>query len=445
MNFEILKDILEKQARAEGLEKYEIYFTDSESVSTETLKDEISSFSGGKGAGISFRCIVDGHVGSASTELFEESELKSLVSRAKANAAVIENDDLAVIYAGSDSYAEVEKKPFCMPTATEIKTLALELQRKTYATDKRITDGTQSGVFAETCTYELANSEGLRLSNTVGVCGAYVQAVIDGENEAQEAFDFALGFENAQELPEKAVAEAISKLGAEGVASGKYKILLDGKQMRAMLSTFKSVFSGKNALLGLSLLADKEGEKIASECVTLIDDPLMENNPATTPFDGEGVATYRKSVIENGVLQTLLYDIANAHKAGVNSTGNGQRASYAQQVNIAPFCFYIKEGSVSFEQALARMGDGLYVTELKGLHAGANAVTGDFSIESAGYLVENGMVSKAVKGFTVAGNFFEMLKSIEAVCDTVKFGLPSGFTTLGSPDVLLSEMSVAGT
>ena len=212
-----------------------------------------------------------------------------------------------------------------------------------------------------------------------------------------------------------------------------------------MLSTFKSVFSGKNARLGLSLLADKEGEKIASECVTLIDDPLMENNPATTPFDGEGVATYRKSVIENGVLQTLLYDIANAHKAGVNSTGNGQRASYAQQVNIAPFCFYIKEGSVSFEQALARMGDGLYVTELKGLHAGANAVTGDFSIESAGYLVENGMVSKAVKGFTVAGNFFEMLKSIEAVCDTVKFGLPSGFTTLGSPDVLLSEMSVAGT
>ena len=90
------------------------------------------------------------------------------------------------------------------------------------------------------------------------------------------------------------------------------------------------------------------------------------------------------------------------------------------------------------------MGDGIYVTELKGLHAGANAVTGDFSIESAGFLVENGKKTKAVKGFTVAGNFFDMLKNIEAVSDNVKFGIPSGFTVYGSPDVLLGEMSVAG-
>ena len=93
---------------------------------------------------------------------------------------------------------------------------------------------------------------------------------------------------------------------------------------------------------------------------------------------------------------------------------------------------------------MARMGDGLYVTELKGLHAGANAVTGDFSIESAGYLVKDGRIAGAIKGFTIAGNFFELLKSISDVSSNVKFGMPSGFTTYGAPNVLVSQMSVAG-
>ena len=196
--------------------------------------------------------------------------------------------------------------------------------------------------------------------------------------------------------------------------------------------------------MGLSLLAGKKGERIASECVTVVDDPLGDINPARTHFDGEGVATFTKNVIENGVLKTLLYDIATAHKAGEETTGNGLRGSFASQVHIAPFCFYIKEGSLTDSELMEKMGDGLYVTELKGLHAGANAVTGDFSIESAGYLVENGRKVKAIKGFTIAGNFFELLKSISDVSSNVKFGMPSGFTTYGAPNVLVAQMSVAG-
>ena len=90
------------------------------------------------------------------------------------------------------------------------------------------------------------------------------------------------------------------------------------------------------------------------------------------------------------------------------------------------------------------MGNGIYITELKGLHAGADAVTGDFSLESAGYLVENGKKTRAIKGFTVAGNFFQLLKSIDTLADNVKFGLPSGFTSYGAPDTLIKGMSVAG-
>ncbi len=444
MNFEQLKSILESEAKAQGLCEYEIYFTDSNSVSTETLGDEISSFSGGVSAGVSFRCIVDGHIGNASTELFEENELKSLVARAKSNAGVIESDSPAIIFHGSEKYESVDNGEHTMPDASYIKELALDIQGRTYGASELVTDGTQSGVFAEINRYELANSKGLRLSNTVSAKGVFVQAVVSRDGEAQEAFDFSLGFDGTEWLSAKTADEAISKLGAADVPSGKYKIVIDGRQMRSLLSTFCSVFSGKNALLGLSLLAGKEGEPIASECVTLVDDPMPVGSTVKAPFDGEGVATYKKNVIENGVLKTLLYDLAYAQKAGVQSTANGQRGSYASQVNIAPFCFYIKEGTLSESELLLQTGNGIYVTELKGLHAGANAVTGDFSIESAGFLIENGRLTRAVKGFTVAGNFFELLKSIEAVSDKVKYGIMSGFTNFGSPDVALGEMSVAG-
>ncbi|MBO7310406.1 MAG: TldD/PmbA family protein, partial [Clostridia bacterium] len=318
------------------------------------------------------------------------------------------------------------------------------IQKRTYSASDLVTDGTQSGVFAEVSRYELVNSKGLQLSNTVSLQGVFVQAVVNKDGEAQEAFDFKMGLEDTEALSSKAVAEAISKVGASQIPSGRYKIVIDGKQMRSLLSAFSSVFSGKNALLGLSLLAGKEGEQIASECVTLIDDPMPSGSTVTAPFDGEGVATYKKSVIENGVLKTLLYDLAYAQKAGVKSTANGQRGSYASGVNIAPFCFYIKQGELTEEELLQRTGDGIYVTELKGLHAGANAVTGDFSIESAGFLIESGKLGKAVKGFTIAGNFFELLRNIQALSNSVKFGIPSGFTSFGAPDVALGEMSVAG-
>lgn len=444
MNFESAKKILVDAAEKAGVCEYEIYFTQNSQMSAETLKDEISSFSSGDSAGISFRCICDGHIGIAATQLFEEEELRELVKRAVDNAKVIENDDIAIIYSGSENYATLKKPEFEMPGAAELKELALDLQKNTYAGSPLVADGTQSGVFAETNRFELVNSCGLELSNTVSLGGEYVVAVLNKDGEAQDSFAFELGLEKTDAISRRALEEAEAKLGAGEIQSGKYKVILSAGEMRSMISTFSSVFSGKQALLGLSLLNGKVGEKIAADCVTLIDDATKEGSYVQTAFDGEGVATYKKNVIENGVLKTLLYDLASAHKAGVKSTANGQRQSYASQVNIAPYTFYIEGGDYSEEALLEKMGDGVYVTELKGLHAGANAVTGDFSLESAGFVVKNGKKEGYVKGFTIAGNFFDLLKNIEALSNEVKFGLPSGFTVYGAPDTLISEMSIAG-
>ncbi len=446
MKFDAVKDSLIAEAERLGLTQYEVFFMEESGTSAETLKDEISSFSSSVKGGVCFRCIVDGHMGNASTELFTEEEMKALVGRAIANAGMIENNDEVVIYAGSPHYAEPEIPEYQALSAAEIKKTALDLQSKTYQESDLVADGTQSGVFTQSFSMELLNSNGLRLSNAAGCSGAYVSVAVRKDEAAQDAFGFAENMENEslEKLPGEIVEEAITKLSAVDMESGKFDVIISGKQMRALLSTFSSVFSAKNAQLGLSLLKGKEGEKIASDIVTLVDDPMREGCPIQTSFDGEGVATYRKSVIENGVLKTLLYDLVTAKKAGVESTGNGQRSSYSDPVSIRPYNFYIAPGACREDELLAKVEDGIYITELNGLHAGANDVTGDFSLDSIGYRIRNGKKCEAVKSFTVAGNFFDLLRGIEALADRVSFGIPSGFTVFGAPDVLIRQMSIAG-
>ena len=447
MDFNSVKEYLFEAAKQAGLDEYEIYFMESDGISAETLKDEISSFSSAVSGGICFRCIVDGKIGNASTELLTKEEMAELVERAKNNAKYIENDDKAIIFKGSPEYAKISPVNMANSDAAKIKSVALELINKTYEQSEYITDGTQTYAVQEKTKMILANSHGLYLENEVGVCGALVQAVVAKDGESQYGGDIETGFdaEKLEQLPKQAIDEALSKVGAKEIPSGKYDIIFDGKQMRALLSAFSSVFSGRNAYLGLSLLKGKEGEKIGADCLTLIDDPMYESSPMQTSFDGEGVATYKKNVIENGVLKTLLYDLASADKIGRESTGNGIRSSYSSAVSISPYHFYIKGGEQSDEQLFESLGDGIYITELKGLHAGANAVTGDFSIESAGFEVKNGKIGSAIKSFTVAGNFFEFIKNIEAFSNNVKFGFPAGFTVFGAPNTLIRECSVAGT
>ena len=156
------------------------------------------------------------------------------------------------------------------------------------------------------------------------------------------------------------------------------------------------------------------------------------------------MATYRKNIIENGVLKTLLYDLTTSRKANKASTGNGQKHGYSSSVSIAPYSFSINPGDRSLDELMAMAGEGILVTECKGFHAGANPVTGDFSIESAGFRIRDGKKAEPIKSFTVAGNFFELLKSVHALGNEVRWSPFGGFTTFGSPDLLVMGMSVAG-
>lgn len=446
MKFDDVKEFLIAEANRAGLEGYEVYYMESSDMSAETLKDEISSFASGVRGGVCFRCIVDGCMGNASSELFEEDEMKALVARAIENAKNIENDDKAILFGGSEKYETPNLPKADEADAATLKRLALWMQDNTYRSSEYITDGTQSAVFESKIKTELMNSYGLRLSNAVSMSGAYVQSVVQKDEQSEEGFEFAIGLNenDLSAISESATNEALSKIGAVEVDTGKYDIVISGKRMRDLLSSYASSFSGRNAQLGMSRLREKEGQKIAAEIINIIDDPMREGCSMQTPFDGEGVAAYKKTVVENGTLKTLLYDLTTADKKGIESTGNGQRLSYSTPVHIAPYSFYIEGGEASHDELVSRVKDGIYITEFKGMHAGCNSVTGDFSIESAGYRIRDGKICESVRSFTVAGNFFDMLLAIEDISNNVSFGIPSGYTCYGAPDVLLRGMSVAG-
>ena len=444
MRFDEIKELLFEAAKQAGLSQYDVYYCFADDESAQALNGEMDSCSSGRSGGVSFRCAVNGRIGSAATQSLEKAEIVKLVERAIANAAVIEADEEPVFFEGADpsAYRAVTVTPPELPGVATLRHTVMELQQKLYAASPMMTDGTCSAAGAAKVAVALANSNGLCLAREAGAVFTYVEPIVNDGKEPSFGSASAPTLSTDTDIVQKATDEALARLGAGAVQTGKYDVIFDARQVRTLLSAFSGIFSGKNALLGLSLLKGKEGEQIAAECVNIVDDPFYPENTMQCPFDAEGVPTKEKHLIKNGVLQTLLYDLTNAKKAGVSSTGNAARG-YADPVAIAPYCLRIEAGAYTPEALLERLENGLYITELKGLHAGADAVTGDFSIESAGFLVENGKRSRPVHSFTVAGNFFQLLTSIDGVANNVEMGM-CATTVMAAPDILVRSLAVAG-
>ena len=444
MEFSEIKQIISNAAKKAGVSEYDVYYSVASNVSIETLKNEVSGFSSSDAMGIGFRCIVDGKFGQASCEYITAEELENLVFKAAENAKYIESEDEAIIFAGSTKYAEAPIESFEMTPASELKDIALSLQKKTYEQSELVVDGTQCSVSTNSVQVYMFNSYGVELQKTAGFVHYSSCPVVSNGEDSEDGWESKTvkNFDNIDEVAKNAIKTAGAKLGADTVESGKYNVVISGRSFSDLLGEFCSCFSAKQVKLGLSRLAGKVGEKIAADIITITDDPISDELCGKNVFDGEGVATSKKNVIENGVLKTLFYDLAMAKHFGVEPTGNASRG-YASPVTISPYFLCVNKGEKSFETILGEAENGIYVTELKSFSA-SNAVTGDFSIESAGFLIENGKIGDFVKSFTIAGNFFDILKNVEALSDRLHVEPAGAFRGFASPDILVKNISIAG-
>ena len=447
MDFNGFKEAVIAKAQAMGITEYELYYSTSESTSISAFQHELNQFTSSNDGGVCFRCIVDGKMGYASTEELSAAQAAAIVTRAADNAAALEAEEPVFLGEGGQVYEALELKPYELPTTAEVISKVLSTQEQLYAADKAIVDGCSTQGIMERSEIAIYNSKGLDLHYSNNLSGMVAVAVVSNGQEMANDFQLKLGKLSdidTEALTKKAAATAVRKLGGEAAPTGTYPVVFDPEAMSDLLATFCSVFSSENAQKGLSRLGDQEGKTVAASNVTLVDDPFHPENPMPIHFDAEGSPTHKKNVIEKGVLNTLLYNMKTANRAGKSTTGNASKAGYDAAVEIRPFTMYLAPGDLTEEQLLAKAGNGVFINSLGGLHAGANPISGDFSLQSAGFMIENGQKTTPVKSFTVAGNFYDLLKNITALSDKVELPSATGMTAFGSPLVLVEGLSIAG-
>jgi len=427
-------------AKDAGIDPAEVSTSGSESFSVRVRAGRLEDYKVCDRFKLTLRGKTGGRIGTASTQALDDEGLALLIQGVKESAELIENDDQDDILPPDEHYDSV----CCFSetvehiSAEQKIALAKRIDERMHAADARIKpDTTVVSTAGESFT--LKNSLGLDLCHDSNMIYAYASCLAKDGKSSATGFKLLWGYSLEDVSPfavaDSCIEDALSKLGAGRMKSGSYSVVIRNNAMADLLSTFSGVFSADNAQKGMSLLAGKEGQTIAGSCVTIVDDPLMPWGLGSCPFDREGAAAKRKHIVDSGVLTTLLHNRKTARKANVATTGNA-----AGSGRVAPSNLYIAAGHESSEALLESMGDGLYLTEVSGLHAGANPISGDFSLLARGFEIAGGKPIRAVEQFTVAGNFFRLLEDITAVGSDLLFeGSP-----IGSPSVLVRSLNVAG-
>ncbi len=242
--------------------------------------------------------------------------------------------------------------------------------------------------------------------------------------------------EDPKSVGEEAARRTLRKLGAKSVATCEVPVVFDPDAARSILGLLAGCVMGSSVWRKSSYLVDREGTQVASDLVTIIDDPLIKRAPGSRPYDGEGLASRKNVVVEKGVLRTFLCDSYSARKLSRKSTGNAARGG-AAGVSCSTTNFILSPGTDSNEAIVKGTKKGLYVTEMMGF--GFNAVTGDFSRGAAGFWIEDGKLAYPVSEVTISLNVDELWKRIDAVGSDLDLR-----TATASPTIRVAKMTVAG-
>lgn len=291
--------------------------------------------------------------------------------------------------------------------------------------------------------FELVNSRGVHVEDSTGYSYIYV-GVIGVGGEVSTPLMVGLSFSRKVDPGvERAVSEALDQLkNAYRSAKGKTEkatVVLDPRPFEDLLSyTLVPAITGENVVRGKSPLINKLGKTIASEKLTITEDPFLREGVRSFRTDEEGVPTRRKAIIEKGVLKTFIWDNYWAKVEGLKSTGNGFRDWITGSIRTQPTNLVVSEGKRSLEDIIAEIKHGYYVTGVQGAHS-SNPDTGDFSVvANPSFLIEEGEIKGLVQGLMLGGNVYELLASVVEVAKGLKPGL-----MLVSPPIVFENVAVA--
>jgi PmbA protein len=441
---ELALDVL-AQAKKKGATAGDVVMAESDSSFVTVRLCEVDKVSQAQEKRLGVRLFFGASSASASTSDISSGAIERLVDDTCALARATAKDEYSGLPAPEALAKEIPDLDLAddgrVISIDEQIRLAREAEKAALDSDPRITNSEGGEFSAHSSRVLYANSHGFAAEYRGTSYGLSVAPVASSNGSMQRDYWYSSQRKFAQlEAPEalgkRAAERALRRLGARKVKTRDCPVVLDPEIAATLLRQLSSALSGYSLYKGASFLVGKLGEKIAAEAVTLVDDGTMPGALGSRPFDGEGLATKKKTIVERGVLKSYLLDTYSGKKLGLASTGNASRG-VGDAPGVGPLNFYLRPGPHAPEEIVASVKDGFYVTELMGF--GVNLVTGDYSRGAVGLWIENGKLAYPVEEVTIAGNLKEMLKNIEMVGNDLEFR-----GRIAAPTLKISRMTVAG-
>lgn len=432
------------KAKQLGAHLAEAYISSAKELNIDVREGRVETMKLAEERGLGLRVIREGRTGfSFSTDLSTQG-VEEAARQALANCGKAAEDPYLRLPPPGPVYPELDTyDPGIRGATVEQKIeLAKTMEQAARAYDPRVK-------IIESSTYQdreevvtVVNSLGMELTCRAAYCGIYL-ALAAGEGDNSQtgfALDFSLKYNRLKpdEVGREAARRAVRMLGATPASTRKVAVVLDPYVATGFLGLIGPALTGEAVQKGRSLFAGKVGTRVAADKVTVIDDGALPGGIASAPFDGEGVPTSRNALIEGGILKGYLYNTYTAAKDGVHSTGNGVRSSFKGTPEVGVTNFFIEAGATPVDRLIKDVTDGLYVTEVMGMHT-ANPISGDFSVGVAGLLIENGEFTRPVRGMAMGGNIIELLANVDAVGDDLQF-----FGGKGAPTLRVAGLTISG-
>src|SRR5277367_2628931 len=443
---QLATDIVAKAMRA-GATDAEVVIREGDEFSTLVRLGQVETLKESGSRGVGLRVFLSQRAASTSSSDLSSEGIEHLVTGAIALARVTSEDPFAGLPEPgafgqlSEDLDLFYEDVYSLPGDQRID-YARRAEAAALAADTRIQNSDGGSFDAATGRKVLANSRGFLGEYRSSYCSVSTSPIaLSSNGEMQRDYWYSSARTLAKlDSPESVGAEAarrtLRRLDGRRVPTQRAPIVFAPEIARSLIGAIFDAANGDSIYRGASFFTGKLGEQVAAESINVIDDGTIVGGHGSSPFDGEGLPTRRKVIVENGVLKTYLLNTYTARKLNMQSTGNAVRG-LAGNPGIGNGNLYLEAGSFSPEEILREIKTGFYVTELLG--QGVNMVTGDYSRGASGLWIENGELTYPVQEVTVAGNLKEIFRNITAIGNDLVFR-----GSVASPTLRIDGMTIAG-
>ncbi len=442
-----MRNVIEKTlsiANDHQIDQYDVLLSENRSLSLSAQQGKIDAYKVNSSHLIGIRVIHGKKVGISYSEDLSDASLKTMVKSALNSSTYSERDEYQSIEEPAQEIIDLNSKTFRDDKASiqEKIDLALRLESEIKTRDPRTSAVPYNGYNEGESHQYYGNHKGLYVYERDKSVSCYTSSLLkDGDQQA--LYYKGISERTFSELnPEWVISETLKKtqtlLSAQPIETGTYDVIFETETLLSLLSCFTGLFSGKSVKDGYSSFKDSLGKAIAHPEFTLKDRPQYESGFSYSLTDSEGVRKKDLTLIERGELKSFYHNSSTARFFGVSNTGHASRSAKG---HLGTSLSQLVIDTGSGKRSDLNQGKVLRIFSLDGLHAGVNASSGDFSLAASGELLENGATLQGVKGITISGNFFNMLKAISVIGGELQT-TPS--KTFFAPEIRFAAIKVAG-